>query len=190
MKLDLIRVALLALVLAPAAQARPDEKPASPPPDALEYGKKEFDARFLKMAFSGNLLEIKLSEYAVEQLTKHDDLEKLATMLIQHHTEAKQKVKKVAEQCGVELSEELLPAHQAALDLAKEVKGETYHVPYLFNLASSHVMGILAVSHHGHYTKNPAVKAYCDAALPMLKSHFAQIKPLAEDEAKVTDMMK
>lgn len=184
---SILTAAALALTL---ISAHADDEPGSPPPSADKYAQKKLDAKFLQAAYSGNMLEIKLSQYAIDQLKTHKDVEKLAQMLVKHHTEAKQKVREAAEKSGVELSEELLPLHKATLDMAEETKGELFHVPYLFHLASSHVMGILAVSHRGHYTEDPAVKGYCDFALPLLKMHYGEIKPMAEDEAKLTSLTK
>ena len=112
----------------------------------------------------------------------------LAKMLVKHHTEAKKRVKEAAEKSGVTLSEDLLPAHKLELELAMERKGELYHVPYLFHLASSHTLAILEVSHREHFTKDANVKGYCDYVLPLLKEHFAKIKPMAEHEARVEHM--
>lgn len=196
MKTNLIRAAALTVVLGSVALAQ------TPPPERTTTGSakpaakmtpeemKMADAKFLKVAYSGNMLEIKLSQYALEQEKEHADVRELAQMLVTHHEMGLKMVEEAAKKCGVELSKELLPAHKAKLDMAMECKGEMYHAPYLFCLASSHVEGILCVSHKMKTTEDAAIKEYCSQMLPKLKMHFAKIKPMAEMEAGVTDMMK
>ena len=186
-----LTLAALALALGTSVRADDAKKPNQPKPEAVAlYGNPDLDAKFLKAAYSGNLLEIKLSERALEQLKEHEKVRDLARMLADHHEKARLRVKQVAEKSGVKLSEELLPAHKAELELAMERKGELYHVPYLFHLASSHTLAILEVSHRLRFTKDEAVKGYCVFILPVLKEHFATIKPMAEREARVDGMTK
>lgn len=148
---------------------------------------KMADERFLKAAYSGNMLEIKMSQYALEQVKEYAQLRELAEMMIKDHTMANQMVTEVAQKCGVTLSQDLLPAHKAKLDMAMEVKGEMVAAPYLFDMAGSHVHTILCVSHHMNHTQDANIKNYCAQVLPKIKMHFGMVKPLAEAEARISD---
>ena len=196
MKKTLIRAVALTAALGSVAlaQTTPSDKTAGgaahPSAKMTPAQMKMSDERFLKAAYSGNLLEIKLSQYALEQVKGHEHVRHLAEMMIKDHEMANKLVTETAQKCGVALPHDLLPAHKAKLEMAMEVKGEMVHAPYLFDMAGSHVHTILCVSHHMHHTQDAAIKNYCAQVLPKIKMHFGMVKPLAEAEAHVTDMMK
>ena len=181
MKSLILTAALLALT---CATARADD---APPTKMSPMMLKQANAKFLQMAHSGNLLEIELSQYALDQLKGHADVRELAAMVVEHHKNADKMVQEAAAKSGVKLADELSSVDKAILDQAKAVHGELYHVPYLFRLASSHVESILGLSYMEHFTNNDAVKAYCRTVLPKMKMHYRKILPLAEKEARAED---
>lgn len=194
MKLTLLRAAALTVAFGSVALAQtpPEGKPAVEPgrpaikltPEAMKMA----DERFLKAGYSANMLHAKASEYALTQVQR-PEVRELAEMLMKDHVAANMALRGVAEKAGVQVPNELLPPHQAMLDMAMMVKGDEFASVYLFNMASLHVHGILEVSHKMGHTENAAIKEYCSQALPKLKTHFGKIKPLAEAEAGVTDGM-
>lgn len=146
--------------------------------------KKAAGERFLKGTFSGNLLHVGASEHALAEVND-PQVRKLAELLIADHTAANQKLSAVAKAEGVELPTEMLPPQKTMLDAAKMVKGEAFAATYLFNMYSLHARSIVEFSYVASTSEDEAIKAYATASLPILKQHYKNIRPLAEDKARL-----
>ncbi len=188
-------VFLVAAAFASVAIARgprDDERPkpataAAPEVKLTPEQTRTVDERFLKCAASGNMLTLKMCEYVAEQV-QNPEVKAVAEMLFKHHVECKMNIDKTAEQSKVELPADMSAVDKAKLEAFKEVKGDMVAGPFLFCMASGHVHAILEVSCEQKTTQDAAIKGYCEKALPVLKKHFAKVKPMAEAKAGVTSM--
>jgi putative membrane protein len=143
---------------------------------------RDADVRFIKGMNSGNKLEIALSEYVLTQ-TQNPTVKAIADRVIKDHTELNQKLSVVATQSGVDLSSDLMPAHQAKLDSFKELQGEQAANMYLFFLAGEHRTDVLKTTYVANNTENKMLKDFANAGLPKLKEHADMINSAADDVA-------
>lgn len=163
---------------ADAAAAKPME-----PSGAVEMVLSEDPKDFYESAASANMLEIEASKLA-ETKSSDADVKAFAAMMIKDHTEAGQKLGKLATTKKVVLPTELLKRHQMMLDGLKEKEnGADFDADYRMKMVMSHKEAVSLFDHHAKKSPDPDIRAFATEMLPKLKEHGAHAKKL-EDAAK------
>ena len=174
-------------ICSPILHAAEMEKPSEKTGDTVTPEQmKMADARFLQEAYSGTMLHVMASKYALEQV-KSPEVRELAQMLIEHHTKGLVMLEEVAVKEGVELPTDLLPPQRTMLDAAMTIKGEQFIATYLINMTTLHVHDILQFSNTAAKSKDEDVKTFATDTMPMLKEHLVKIKAMTATEVELKE---
>ena len=153
------------------------------PSGAVEMVLSEDPKDFYESAASANMLEIEASKLA-ETKSSDAEVKAFAKMMIKDHTEAGQKLGKLATTKKVVLPTELLKRHQMMLDgLKEEEKGADFDKEYRMKMVMSHKEAVSLFDHAAKKSPDPDIRAFAGEMLPKLQEHGAHAKKM-EDAAK------
>jgi len=133
---------------------------------------------FIKAASSGNNFEIQLSQF-VEQRSQDQQVKQLAQELIKDHQQAEQQLKQVAQQSGVSIQDQLMPAQQAKLQEFQKKQGAELDRAFIFCNVGDHHKDIMEYSWAARNAQSSQLKQYCEQTLPHLQQHLRQVDQVA-----------
>lgn len=155
---------------------------AANPPGAIEKkssstmtqpGKlDQHDQDFLKKAAEINLTEIELGKVA-ERLSTDPNVKKLGSHLIKDHSEAKQKLDRLAASKGVSLPNEIPFMDRHSLSSLEKQQGDKFNKEFLSFNIKGHEKAIDLFRKEASRTQDPDIKAWAEKMLPNLKNHLA-----------------
>jgi putative membrane protein len=173
------------LAAAPPSARGADASGAAPmqPSGAVERVLSEDPKDFYESAASANMLEIQAGKLARTK-SGDADVKAFAETMIKDHTEAGQKLGKLATTKKVVLPTELLKRHQMMLDGLKEKEdGADFDADYRMKMVMSHKEAVSLFDHASKKSPDPDIRAFATEMLPKLQEHGAHAKKL-EDAAK------
>jgi putative membrane protein len=129
------------------------------------------DKDFLTDAAMGGLYEVKLGQIVVKQAGS-DDVKRFAQRMIDDHTKVNQKLGELAQKEGVVLPQELDKKHQDALDKLAREAGAKLDRAYIDGAITEHKDDVKAFQHEAKDGKNPDIKQFAAANLPVLEEHL------------------
>lgn len=137
--------------------------------------------KWFKHVASMNQYEYETAQLATE-MSKNPQVKAIAQQIERDHQKAMEMLMKQAEQAGVEIPEEpeLMPVHQAKLDMLKQMDGPAFDAHYVFGAAAGHRKGLLECTWSSKNAGDEAVRAYAGDSLQVLKQHQQQLKPIAK----------
>jgi putative membrane protein len=135
------------------------------------------DARMMIHAAQDSLAEIRLGQVAQRQAGS-DDVRQLGQRLIADHTRASETLRPLAAQGGVMLSQALDPQHQAAEQELSRLSGQAFDVAYLEHMIGDHARAIAMFERMAATAGDPALRAWAEQQLPVLRQHQAATQSL------------
>ena len=166
----------------PPAVRSADAAPMQPS-GAVEMVLSEDPADFYESAASANMFEIEAGKLAQ---TKSSDatVKAFAKSMVKDHTEAGQKLGKLATTKKIVLPTELLKRHQMMLDGLKEKEnGADFDADYRMKMVMSHKEAVSLFDHASKKSPDPDIRTFAGEMLPKLQEHGTHAKKL-EDSAK------
>jgi putative membrane protein len=152
--------------------------------DAATAGQRErggdvnMDQDFVKHAISGNLLEVQLGQL-VSQKAQDPQIKQFAQRLVEDHRKANEQLKQVAQQMNVQVSDQLLPVHQAKLDHFQQKQGKPLEIGFIFDQVGMHAKDVLEYQYVAQNAQNPQLKQLAAQALPHLREHLQMAQRIA-----------
>lgn len=131
---------------------------------------------FIIMASIGNLQEINAGKLAAKKATRAD-VKSFGEMMITDHSDAEQKLLKLAK--GYQIPAAATETPPPDLKLSK-ASGDDFDRMYIHAMVSGHRNTVMRFQDYAVTGKDPEVRAYARAMLPTLKEHLEAIKALDE----------
>ncbi|MCC2641763.1 MAG: putative outer membrane protein-like protein [Nitrospira sp.] len=154
---------------------------------AAEAGKQgapmQKDAGFLMTAAAAQKAEIALSQIAAER-AESEKVKQFAHRMIEDHTKASQEVSQLALTTGITLPEELSAKQQKAAGNFSQLSGAEFDRAYIKHEMSDHKKNVAEFSAQAKTLKDPQIRQWASATLPVLKEHLMIAKGLAADLKK------
>jgi putative membrane protein len=136
------------------------------------------DQSFYKKAAEAGMAEVQAGQMAQEKAT-NPAVKRFAAMMVKDHTEANNKLKKIAVAKSIDL-----PKGPGIMNTAKEKKadmksGESFDKDYIRQQIKAHEDTVALLQKEIDSGKDPQAKAFAQETLPTVKSHLAMINEIA-----------
>lgn len=122
-------------------------------------------------------------------VNQRDQLRQIAQTMEQDHRQALEKLRELAQQAGVQISQtpELEPVHRAKLEDLRQKHGEEFARCFVFGNMAGHTYAILELNWAQNDAPSEHIKEYARATLPKIQQHAHQIAPIAYEIAGVSE---
>jgi putative membrane protein len=173
MKRNLIPVALSVLVVTSLLAAG----------SGKAQGLSAEEQQFVKKAAAGGLAEVKLSELANDRASD-PKVKDFATQMVTDHTQANGELKPIAESNKIPVPTKLTGEHEVAYKHLEKLSGAKFDAAYIRIMVSDHDKTVSAFEQASSSLKDPALKAFVDKTLPVLRQHKEHIHEIASSQEK------
>jgi putative membrane protein len=141
------------------------------------------EQQFVKKAAAGGLAEVKLSELANDRASDAK-VKDFAKQMVTDHTQANNELKPIAESNKVPVPTKLQGDSEAAYKRLEKLSGAKFDTAYIKIMVSDHDKTVSAFEDASSKVKNPALKAFIDKTLPVLRQHKDHIHEIATQTGK------
>jgi putative membrane protein len=138
------------------------------------------DAGFLTTAAGAQKAEIALSQMATER-AESEKVKQFAHRMIEDHSKASQEVSHLAQTAGITLPEELTAKQQKTAGTFSQLSGAEFDRAYIKHELSDHKKNVAEFAAQAKKLKDPQIRQWASATLPVLKEHLMIAKGLAAD---------
>jgi len=128
------------------------------------------DTDFVRKASSGNLTEIALGKLASDQASS-DDVKKYAARMVADHTQANEKLGKLAGSKGIQIATAPDVAQQQDIDRLKGLDGAAFDRAYSDLMVRSHKLTTGLYDLEASKGEDVEIRAFARDALPVLREH-------------------
>jgi putative membrane protein len=167
-----------ALVWAAPPLARSADAAPTQPSHILEGVSSEDPKDFYEAAASVNMLEIEAGKLA-RRRSSDADVRAFAAKMVEDHTEAGQRLGKLATSKKQVLPTQLLKRDQMMLDGLKEAQdGAEFDEAYRTRMVIAHEQAVTLFDHASKKSPDPEIRAFAARMLPRLREHGAHARKL------------
>ncbi|HVI56874.1 MAG TPA: DUF4142 domain-containing protein [Luteibacter sp.] len=128
------------------------------------------DTDFVRKASSGNLSEIALGKLAADQASS-DDVKKYAARMVADHTDANEKLGKLAGSKGIQIAAAPDAAQQQEIDRLKGLDGAAFDRAYSDLMVKSHKLTAGLYELEATKGEDTEIRAFAHDTLPVLREH-------------------
>jgi len=147
-------------------------------PAAADEKKLGDDAKFLKEAISGGMLEVKLGELARDK-GMDPDVKRFGERMVTDHSKGNKELMSLAEKKGLVPSRDLMKKHQEVWDKMMSLRGAQFDRAYMKRMVEDHEEDVADFNKEAKGAQDPDVKACAAKMLPTLKEHLEMAKKIA-----------
>jgi len=145
--------------------------------------RQNMDQKFVEFASTNDQFEIQAAQLA-EQQASDDQVKQAAKMIRQDHEQSSKQLQQIAQQAGIQVSQQLKPHQQAMLQELKQMQGEEFDKAFTYGNVAGHTKAILKFRDASKQAQNPQLKQFAQQALPKLQQHLQHAQKMAQwDEA-------
>jgi putative membrane protein len=130
---------------------------------------------FLIIASIKNLQEVSSGQLAA-QMASRTEVKSFGLMMIKDHGDAEQKLLAVAKAQGIQLPTTATGGIQP--DLLLKNAGRNFDNLYVHGMVAGHANTVQVFENYAITGKNPAIKAFAQQMLPVIRQHLAEIKAI------------
>ena len=134
------------------------------------------DLQFAEEAAIGGLKEVTLGELAQQQ-AKDEQVVQFGQRMVQDHGQANEKLMAIAEQKGIELSQELPEDAQETYQELQQLSGAEFDQAYMDEMVTDHEEDVELFEKQAESGEDPDLRAFAKETLPILREHLQ----MAED---------
>lgn len=128
------------------------------------------DTDFVRKASGGNLTEIALGKLAANQASS-DDVKKYAARMVADHTQANEKLGKLAGSKGIQIATAPDVAQQQDIDRVKDLDGAAFDRAYSDLMVRSHKLTTGLCDLEASKGEDVEIRAFARDMLPVLREH-------------------
>jgi putative membrane protein len=128
------------------------------------------DTDFVRKASSGNLTEIALGKLAADQASS-DDVKKYAARMVADHTQANEKLSKLAGSKGIQIATAPDVAQQQDIDRLKSLDGAAFDRAYSDLMVRSHKLTAGLYELEASKGEDVEIRAFARDTMPVLREH-------------------
>lgn len=163
----------LALCSGMAAMAQTPEKPT----EANQMAQGSSDATFAKHAAQGGMAEVKMGQLAQDKGSS-DTVKMFGQRMVQDHSAANDKLKRVAAQENITLPTRLSAKDQATYDRLSKLSGHAFDRAYAQDMVQDHVNDIAEFKKEAANGTDSAIKGFATETLPTLQDHLKMARQM------------
>jgi putative membrane protein len=143
------------------------------------------DQKFATKISDMNNFEIQSGRLAQEK-AQRDEIKQFAKTTIDDHTQAQQQLQQIAQKKNMQLSQQLMPVHQAMLDELSKLDGQEFERAYLYGQVAGHTKSALKLRDAKNELQDPELKQYAATILPKVQQHLQHSQRLANADEAIT----
>lgn len=152
---------------------------ANPPSDKGDKVVTGGDLSFINDAGPGGLAEVELGRLAMGRGT-NAEVKKFAQQMIEDHSKAGEKLRKLALQKQVILPSKILPQAQQTMEKLAKLSGGEFDRAYVKAMVEAHEKDVAAFDATARNGTDADVKAFAAETVPTLRHHLEMIRALAK----------
>ena len=134
------------------------------------------DMKFVMLANSSNMMELELSQIAVQKAT-NPAVKDFANMMVQHHTQAGQEMKQMLSAKGTMIPDTaMLSRHRTRMDLLHTMQGAEFDRAYMRIMVDAHEEDVDEYEDETTDAKDADIRAFAKKMLPTLRTHYTRAK--------------
>jgi putative membrane protein len=143
------------------------------------------DEKFAAEAASGGMAEVKLGQLA-EQNGSSARVKAFGQKMVTDHTKAGDELKKVAQEEGMTLPDNISRADQMTYDRLAKLNGAQFDVAYAQAMLKDHQTDVAAFEKQASTGSNAALRQFANRTLPTLKEHLKMAAELSQSTSAAT----
>lgn len=151
---------------------------ADPPSDKGDKVVTGGDLAFMNDAAPGGLAEVQLGRLAVEKAASAE-VKQFAQQMIEDHTKAGEKLKKLAAQKKVTLPPEVMPKAKQTKEKLTKLQDPDFDREYVKAMVELHEKDVAAFTAFAKSATDADVREFAAETLPTLKHHLEMIRDIA-----------
>ena len=166
-------VAAIGLMAQPALAQQQDTtgQQQQPPAQAGEQQLAQEDMEFARKAAEGGLKEVRLGELA-EQQAESAEVQQFGQRMVEDHGQANEELKRIAEQKGVELPQELPDDAQQLHDELQQKSSAEFDQAYMDEMVSDHEQDVEEFESYVESAQDTDLRNFAEQTLPTLREHL------------------
>ncbi len=129
------------------------------------------DRKFMMKAAQGGIAEVELGRLAAQK-SQDPQIRAFGNRMVQDHSQANDKLMQVAQTLNVELPTTADAKDQKTIAKLQNLSGSAFDKVYAPDMVKDHKKDIAEFEHEANNVKNPALKAWVQESLPVLKEHL------------------
>lgn len=146
-----------------------------------EQAAKQTPEEFVKHAIEANTMEVRAAELA-QQKSQSPEVKQLASTIAQHHRQAGQQLRRLAEQHNVEAETDASGKHQEKFTKLQSKSGQEFDKAFVTQVVKDHKKNIPMLEKCSEkFTSSPELKAFIDRNIPAMKKHLEMAQNTARD---------
>jgi putative membrane protein len=140
------------------------------------------DTHFAKEAAQGGMAEVKLGQLA-EDKGVSDSVKNFGKRMVDDHSKAGDKLKRVASQENITLPTEIAAKDQVTYDRLSKLNGAAFDRAYAKDMVKDHEGDIAAFQKEANGGKVDSLKSFASDTLPTLQDHLEEAKAMMKTVA-------
>lgn len=141
---------------------------------------KSADKKFVKEAAEGSNAEIALGKLAQEK-GNSADVKQFGERMVTDHTKLNEQMQPVAQQMGITVSPDQIPAKDKALEAKLQaLSGDAFDKAYIRAMVKDHSQDVKQFQHEAASAKDPALKQAVEQGLPVIQEHLQIAQQMAQ----------
>lgn len=129
------------------------------------------DAKFIKKAARGGMMEVELGKIAGKNGQK-DDVKSFGERMVKDHGKANDDLKSLASKLNVDVPDKVNAKHQATIDKFSKMSGESFDAAYVKEMVKDHKKDIAEFEQAQSEVKNEDLKKFIADTIPVMKEHL------------------
>jgi putative membrane protein len=138
---------------------------------------KADDAKFVKEAAMGGLLEVQLGKLAQEKGSS-DAVKQFGKKMVDDHMQANDELKQLTAKNGMQIPDALDSKHQGRIDKLSKLSGADFDKAYVKDQLKDHQEDVKQFKMEAQNGSNADVKGFAAKTLPVLQDHLQMVKTL------------
>ncbi len=136
------------------------------------------DAKFIREAASGGMMEVMLGQLATTN-SQNPDVRKFGEQMVADHTKANKELMAVAQSKGIKVPTTMDEKCQAMCEKLKALKGAEFDKAYMAHMVKDHENDVSEFTKYSKDATDEQVKAFATKTLPTLKEHLQMSREVA-----------
>src|SRR5262249_19081385 len=136
------------------------------------------DSTFIHEAAAGGMMEVELGKIAQEKAPSAD-VKAFGKRMVDDHSKANDKLKAIAQEHGVTLSESLPAEQKKKVDHLESLSGTAFDRAYMQAMVTDHVEDVEKFRREAKRSEQTPAKQFAADTLPTLEDHLQMAKSTA-----------
>lgn len=136
------------------------------------------DESFVKEAGSAGLMEVEISQYALQHAT-NPRVKEFASMMVKDHTQANEELKAIAGNKNLTVT--LDEKHSQKMRDLQQKTGNEFDKEYMKEMVDDHQKDVDKFEKMAEDGKDPELKAFAEKTLPKLRMHLEHAKSIRDE---------